>query len=147
MKDKNWPPEVVQHFKDIGVLPDGESIKLNFQLLNINSGKILWSDSWSALLVNSKNILISLVKNKFNIPESSNSSLIIASELELVIMPLVAFDNKGYRLGYGGGYYDNTFRNLKKKKHKFISIAVAFDGQKVEEVKHDHQDKKINYIY
>ena len=26
MKDKNWPPEVVQHFKDIGVLPDGESI-------------------------------------------------------------------------------------------------------------------------
>ena len=52
------------------ILPDGESIKLNFQLLNINSGKILWSDSWSDLLVNSKNIrkhIINGVLQSFNI--------------------------------------------------------------------------------
>ena len=44
------------------------------------------------------NSKVSLVKNKFNIPEPFNGSLTIASELELIIMPLVAFDNKGYRL-------------------------------------------------
>ena len=52
------------------ILPDGESIKLNFQLLNINSGKILWSDSWTDLIVNSKSIrehIINGALESFNI--------------------------------------------------------------------------------
>jgi len=52
------------------ILPDGESIKLNFQLLNINSGKVLWSDSWTDLIVNSKNIrkhIINGALQSFNI--------------------------------------------------------------------------------
>ena len=51
-----------------------------------------------------------------------------------------------FRLGFGGGYYDKTFSYLKKIKHKFISIAVAFDDQKIDELAHDKYDQKIDYI-
>ena len=52
----------------------------------------------------------------------------------------------GFRLGYGGGYYDKTITYLKKKKHKFISIAIAFDDQKVKNVIHNNYDQRIDYI-
>ena len=52
----------------------------------------------------------------------------------------------GFRLGYGGGYYDKTFSYLKNINHHFISIVVAFEDQKVDEVVHNDLDQKINYI-
>ena len=39
-----------------------------------------------------------------------------------------------------------SLNDLKKIKHKFISIAVAFDDQKIDELVHDKYDQKINYI-
>ena len=65
---------------------------------------------------------------------------------EIILTPCLAFDENGFRLGYGGGYYDKTFSYLKKIKHKFISIAVAFDGQKIDKLVHDKYDQKIDYI-
>ena len=65
---------------------------------------------------------------------------------EIILTPCLAFDENGFRLGYGGGYYDKTFSYLKKIKHKFISIAVAFDDQKIDKLVHDKYDQKIDYI-
>ena len=65
---------------------------------------------------------------------------------QIIFTPCLAFDQKGYRLGYGGGYYDRTFTFLKKNNKKFISIALAFDGQKVSKVVKDKFDQKINFI-
>ena len=65
---------------------------------------------------------------------------------EIILAPCLAFDESGFRLGYGGGYYDKTFSYLKKIKHKFISIAVAFDDQKINTLVHDKYDQKIDYI-
>tara|TARA_Y100001970_G_C13700230_1_gene586807 strand:- start:12 stop:590 length:579 start_codon:yes stop_codon:yes gene_type:complete len=65
---------------------------------------------------------------------------------ELIFTPCLAFDEIGYRLGYGGGYYDRTFSYFQKIKHKFISVAVAFDDQKIEKVISDSNDQKIDYI-
>ena len=86
-----------------------------------------------------------LVKNKFNIPESSNSSLIMASELELVIMPLVAFDNKGYRLGMGQGYYDFTFKNFQLNK-KQVFLGLAYDFQKIGSCHPEEHDLKMDAV-
>lgn len=65
---------------------------------------------------------------------------------EVLFVPCLAFDTLGFRLGYGGGYYDRTFNYLKKNSHKFISVGYAFEGQKVLEVPKDEFDKKLDYV-
>lgn len=57
----------------------------------------------------------------------------------LMIMPGVAFDERGYRLGYGGGYYD---RYLAQYGGKLTSLLVAFDEQKTERIPADPYDVK-----
>jgi 5-formyltetrahydrofolate cyclo-ligase len=51
-------------------------------------------------------------------------------EPDIVIVPLLAFDQKGYRLGYGGGYYDVTLRALKAKKD-VLSVGLGYAQQAV----------------
>ncbi len=65
---------------------------------------------------------------------------------DLLFIPCLAYDYSGFRLGYGGGYYDRTLSFLKKKKKKFISVGYAFDGQKVSEVPKDKFDIKLDYV-
>ena len=85
-----------------------------------------------------------LKKGKFKILEPTD----ISKELlpDLVLVPCLAFDQYGYRMGYGGGYYDKTFAKFNDIGHSFVSVAVAFDDQKVDRVVHDKYDKKIDYI-
>ncbi|HEY8189530.1 MAG TPA: 5-formyltetrahydrofolate cyclo-ligase, partial [Micavibrio sp.] len=51
-------------------------------------------------------------------------------EPDIVIVPLLAFDQKGYRLGYGGGYYDATLKTLKEKKNA-VAVGLAYAQQAV----------------
>ena len=85
-----------------------------------------------------------LKKGKFNILEPDDTSQEILPDL--ILTPCLAFDIFGYRLGYGGGYYDRTFLKLKKISHPFISVAVAYEGQKINKVIKNATDQKIDYI-
>lgn len=62
--------------------------------------------------------------------------------LDLVIMPGLAFDRKGNRLGYGGGYYDRWLETLQGQTSLPALVAVAFEGQVVEAVPHGVYDKQ-----
>ncbi|MEW9121210.1 MAG: 5-formyltetrahydrofolate cyclo-ligase [Thermotaleaceae bacterium] len=66
-----------------------------------------------------------------------------ASNIDLVLVPGVAFDRKGYRIGYGGGYYDRFFEKLPKK---IPSLALAFDLQLIDSVPTDAFDQAVDYI-
>ena len=90
------------------------------------------------------NLKTKLVSGKFGIMQPSDLDKEFLPEI--ILTPCLAFNHNGFRLGYGGGYYDKTFFYLKKIKHKFISIAVAFDDQKIDELVHDKYDQKIDYI-
>lgn len=64
---------------------------------------------------------------------------------DIVLVPLLAFDAKGYRLGYGGGFYDRTLEKLRAGK-PVVAIGVAYAVQEVDSVLHDHHDQLLNYV-
>ena len=65
------------------------------------------------------------------------------NSIDLVIVPGVAFDPRGYRIGYGGGYYDMFFSKLKKP---IPSIALAYELQIIESVPEADYDYPVDYI-
>ena len=76
-----------------------------------------------------------LNNNKFGIPEpvTRTEDLIAADILDLVIVPLVAFDSNCNRLGMGGGYYDRAlaFKQTSSEAHSPLLIGLAYELQKV----------------
>jgi 5-formyltetrahydrofolate cyclo-ligase len=79
--------------------------------------------------------------NRYGILEPKNTPSILTTELDLVLMPLVAFDLKGTRLGMGGGYYDRTFAFLLNQgESKPYLMGVAYDMQRVALLPHDRWD-------
>ena len=64
---------------------------------------------------------------------------------DVLLVPLLAFDRKGYRLGYGGGFYDRTLEKLRARK-SVTAIGVAYAGQEVDEVPRDAYDQRLDWI-
>ena len=77
-----------------------------------------------------------LHRNRFSIPEPdvSPTRWLEPPELDLVLMPLVAFDSFGNRLGMGGGFYDRSFafqRDPSLRSHRPYLIGLSYEFQKV----------------
>ena len=68
-----------------------------------------------------------------------------AIDPDIIIASCSAFNEKGYRVGYGGGFFDRTLSQLKPKK-KIISILAAFENQKTTYQFQDSFDEKVDYI-
>ena len=60
--------------------------------------------------------------NQYGIPEPVHVAEVVSTEIDLVFVPLVAFDSAGYRVGYGKGYYDR-FLSTCKKEAIFIGFS------------------------
>jgi len=63
----------------------------------------------------------------------------------VLLVPLLAFDAEGHRLGYGGGYYDRTLQQFRSER-PVIAIGVAFGGQEIAEVPHDAGDETLDMV-
>ena len=85
-----------------------------------------------------------MVDGFMNIKEPTKNNEILIPNI--LFVPCLAFDDCGFRLGYGGGFYDRTFSQFKRNKIKFISIGYAFEGQKVSKVPKDKFDIKLDYV-
>lgn len=66
-------------------------------------------------------------------------------EPEVLIVPLLAFDARGYRLGYGGGFYDRTLAGL-RMRGKVLALGFAFAAQEVDEVPIDGFDQRLDGV-
>ncbi len=64
---------------------------------------------------------------------------------DIVLVPLLAFDRKGNRLGYGAGYYDAALRRL-RRRGPVAAIGIAFDEQEFFEVPQEPQDETMDVI-
>lgn len=88
-----------------------------------------------------------LVKNKFNILEPRDKNFIEVAELDLVLVPLTAFDKDLHRLGMGQGYYDATFYEHKKNNSKSLFLLGAgYSFQKIEKIIPNNTDIKLDGI-
>ncbi len=64
---------------------------------------------------------------------------------DVLLVPLLAFDRAGYRLGYGGGFYDRTLEKLRCIK-PVTAIGLGYAGQEVDSVLRDEHDQKLDWI-
>ena len=90
--------------------------------------------SWST-----KNLL---KLNKYGIPEPEQIKKVFP---DIILVPLVAFDSRLYRIGYGGGYYDRYIKKLSNKKN-LLKIGIAHSCQKINRVPTNKYDKKLDII-
>lgn len=85
-----------------------------------------------------------LQANRYSILEPVVTTQQIAPEdLDIVIVPLLAFDKQGHRLGTGGGYYDRTFA-FKQAAKKPLLIGLAYADQQAEMLPADVWDVKLD---
>lgn len=85
-----------------------------------------------------------LIDNKWGIPEPNplTTPQILPEKIDVVLLPLLAFDKRGYRVGYGGGYYD---RFLSECKPEVVKIGLSFFDP-IDQIKDvDEFDIPMNY--
>ena len=109
--------------------------KLAFPTIEKNSETLIFKTSNS-----DKNFKL----GKFNIPEPTYDNKEIIPQLFFV--PCLGFDLRGFRIGYGGGFYDKTFANLKKLNLVFYTVGFAYDEQKQNKLPVEKLDYKLDFV-
>lgn len=110
--------------KDIYV-PKTNKIKKEMVAIRINSLENMDVDNWGILEPKSVD------KNE------------IGKDFDLILIPGLAFDREGNRIGYGGGYYDKYLSQIKEENNK---IVLAYDFQILNNIENEHYDIKVSYI-
>lgn len=88
--------------------------------------------------------LADLERSSYGILEPKDESQLISPlDIDLLIMPGVAFDKNNGRIGYGGGFYDRYLKRIDPGAHK---IALAYDFQIFDEIPMDEFDERVDFI-
>ena len=89
--------------------------------------------------------LDTLIRNDYGIlePDPKRHPIMAYGKIDLVLTPGVAFDKKGYRLGYGGGYYDRFFSQITKAIPK---IGIAYEIQVLDQLPVQAYDMPISEL-
>ena len=83
-----------------------------------------------------------LKKGSFDVQIPMNAHYLIP---EVLIIPMVAFDRNGGRLGYGGGFYDRTLDYL-RSRHAILAIGFAYSEQEFENLPMEPTDQKLDIV-
>ena len=83
-----------------------------------------------------------MIQGAFHIPVPEQGELI---NPDVLLVPLLAFDTDGYRLGYGKGHYDTTLIKL-KNTGKIVTIGIGYEVQKVDCVPREPHDQQLDWI-
>jgi 5-formyltetrahydrofolate cyclo-ligase len=82
-------------------------------------------------------------KAVWGIPEPKADKAVM--EPDILLVPLLAFDASGCRLGYGGGFYDRTLAGLRARK-PVVAVGLAYDEQRVDVVPHLDYDQRLDWV-
>ena len=64
---------------------------------------------------------------------------------DILLVPLLAYDSLGNRLGFGGGYYDRTLSELRSERN-ITAIGIAFSGQEVDLIPNESFDQRLDWV-
>lgn len=84
-----------------------------------------------------------LEKRQWGIREPAFDTKVVFPDI--VITPLAAFDRRGYRVGYGAGYFDMTLNELRARQ-KVVAIGLAFACQEVETIPIEPHDARLDFV-
>ncbi len=83
---------------------------------------------------------------QFGQPEPEVVSMADESQLDVVLIPLLCFDEKGYRLGYGKGLYDSFLQRLSRQGRNPCRIGLSFSQQMVDELPVNQWDEALHSV-
>ena len=86
-----------------------------------------------------------LYMNKFGILEPKKNKKEILPDL--IMVPLVAFDKKLNRIGYGKGYYDRYLKRIRAIKKQTVFLGIAYSFQRYTNIPTNKYDFKLDYIF
>ena len=91
---------------------------------------------------------VELAPGAFNVPEPKPSyrRLMPARECDLIIVPGIVFDLHGYRLGFGGGYYDRLLREIASIRLDVPFVGLSYELQVVNKLPHTRHDMSIHIL-
>lgn len=88
--------------------------------------------------------------NHYGIPEPvvAEADLLPPAQIDLVLLPLLGFDRRGWRLGFGGGYYDRSFEFLREREDvgKPALVGVGYALQEVDAIEPMPWDVRLDYV-
>jgi 5-formyltetrahydrofolate cyclo-ligase len=87
-----------------------------------------------------------LQANRYGIDEPISSNICQPTQHSLILLPLVAFDQKGTRLGMGSGYYDRLLGPCAETRSSPIFVGVAYDFQQVELIEKQDWDVPLDAV-
>lgn len=88
-----------------------------------------------------------LISNRFGISEpNDNAALCPLNELDVIFIPLLAFDEQGHRLGMGAGFYDKTLASLAEQRIRPLLVGLAYELQKVDRLPQDPWDVSLDMV-
>jgi 5-formyltetrahydrofolate cyclo-ligase len=89
------------------------------------------------------NDLDNLRNGEFGVPEPENIEEVPGTSIDAILIPIVAFDGLGMRLGYGKGYYDKFLQTLPLRARR---IGLAFSIQEMDKIPKESHDQLINNV-
>ena len=110
--------------------------KLKILLPVLKKNKSMLFHNWEnkdILLINKFGMLEPALLSQHKIPD-------------VMLIPLLAYDRKKNRLGYGGGYYDRYLNKFLKKNNNILTVGIAFSFQKHHKIPTNKEDVKLKYI-
>ncbi len=84
-----------------------------------------------------------LVEVEFGVKEPAANATEV--QPDLIFVPLVAFDRRGHRLGYGAGFYDRTLADL-RAKGRTTAVGIAYAVQELPEITAEDHDQRLDYV-
>ena len=136
-------PVVVSAFLAIGEELDPEPLLATLQNQGHKLALPVMQAKGQPLLFRSWAPGAALVPRMWGIREPDAGAPLV--EPDVLLVPLLAFDRAGHRLGYGGGFYDRTLAALRARR-AIVAIGLAFASQGVDEVPHLDYDERLDWV-